>query len=421
MEELFERIFNKVYRYVKCYSIAWSIAAFGYLVIMLFFRIEMIKGDSDPKISISATQGEQLLHSIRPHNKLSAHYTDAPMEDDMQLSIIIPAYNVEKYIEECIQSVLNQKTQYSYELIVINDGSSDSTLEKIYQYGSEKNIRIVNQENSGFSGARNRGLDLAVGRYIMFIDSDDRLAPGALETLLSEAIPGSVDIVEGNFACFQNLGGAKYPGAPLWNKRIAVDLKENPSHIMKIKGYPWMKVYARYLWEEVRFPIGLWFEDTIITLVIFRRARNYVFVPNVVYEHRQHDMSATVRSRGTAYGFDTYYAVTHCIDECKRLSIDFDILFYQLLMYQFGGQLYHRIYGQSSKSIEALLVMCKKVLDDFDEYCPPDMDYISKCLKKSIINQNVSMWERCCDPFFFRVIHNKPRKYCSKFLEHESR
>ena len=411
MYQLFDQIFNKIYRYLSCYYIAWIAAALCYLLIMLLFRIDMAKRAPIRKICLSETESESILQAARPYVKQSSPCKGPVVEDEgMHLSIIVPAYNAEKFVEECIQSVLNQKTQYNYELILIDDGSVDSTLEKINQYKTARHVRVFAQANAGFSGARNSGLDLATGRYILFLDSDDRLSPGAIEALLSEAIHEKADIVEGKFKYFQDADGVEYEGAPLWKNRTIVDLKENPDHIMHIRGFTCMKVFSRHLWKDVRFPVGLCFEDTIITLVITRRARYYTFIPQLTYEYRQHDMSATVRLKGTACGIDSYYVVLHAINENSRLSLPLNTIFYRLVLRQFGSILYHRISGQSPEVIAAILVMCRKVLVSIDEHCPAEMNYYYRCLKKSILTLDVNMWEHCCDPLLLRILFDRRRK-----------
>ena len=99
-----------------------------------------------------------------------------------KFSLIIPAYNVEKYIKKCLDSVLNQ-TYNNYEIIIINDGSTDNTSKILESYKSNKKIKIINQENKGLSNARNTGVSNAKGDYILFIDSDDFIEKELLETL----------------------------------------------------------------------------------------------------------------------------------------------------------------------------------------------------------------------------------------------
>lgn len=99
-----------------------------------------------------------------------------------KFSLIIPAYNVEKYIKKCLDSVLNQ-TYNDYEIIIINDGSTDNTSKLLESYKSSKKIKIINQENKGLSNARNTGVSNAKGDYILFIDSDDFIEKELLEIL----------------------------------------------------------------------------------------------------------------------------------------------------------------------------------------------------------------------------------------------
>lgn len=99
-----------------------------------------------------------------------------------KFSLIIPAYNVEKYIKKCLDSVLNQ-TYNNYEIIIINDGSTDNTSKILESYKSDKKIKIINQENKGLSNARNTGVSNAKGDYILFIDSDDFIEKELLEIL----------------------------------------------------------------------------------------------------------------------------------------------------------------------------------------------------------------------------------------------
>ena len=99
-----------------------------------------------------------------------------------KFSLIIPAYNVEKYIKKCLDSVLNQ-TYNNYEIIIINDGSTDNTSKILESYKSNKKIKIINKENKGLSNARNTGVSNAKGDYILFIDSDDFIEKELLEIL----------------------------------------------------------------------------------------------------------------------------------------------------------------------------------------------------------------------------------------------
>lgn len=113
----------------------------------------------------------------------------------IDLSLIIPVYNNEKYIDKCLSSVLGQKTQYIYEVICIDDGSKDRSLEMLSQWQQKfpEQLKVYSQENQGISKTRNRGLTLSIGRYVGFIDNDDTVSEDYVETLLNTAYKQNVD------------------------------------------------------------------------------------------------------------------------------------------------------------------------------------------------------------------------------------
>ena len=118
---------------------------------------------------------------------------------DSLVSIIVPVYNSEKYVERCILSILNQ-TYSIIELILINDGSTDSSLNILDEYSRKDNrIILVNKENEGVSASRNLGIEIATGKYLMFIDNDDFVEPSYVETYVSEIEKYSADLIIGGY------------------------------------------------------------------------------------------------------------------------------------------------------------------------------------------------------------------------------
>ena len=114
----------------------------------------------------------------------------------IQLSVIVPVYNVEKYILKCIESIFCQGIDdNTFELIIVNDGTKDNSMELISDIiNRHANVIVINQENKGLSEARNSGLAKASGKYILFVDSDDFLIDNTFKPLLDVAISSSVDI-----------------------------------------------------------------------------------------------------------------------------------------------------------------------------------------------------------------------------------
>lgn len=152
------------------------------------------------KSSMTEEQALSLLHSFSPDPGTTC-VANNKLDSQFDLQIIIPAYNAEKYIVQCLESALHQDTKYSYLITVVNDGSTDRTPEIIESYHIKfpDRIEVINQENKGFSGARNAALRVLKGRYITFLDSDDVLGEGAVETLLDAANMTDVDIVQGGW------------------------------------------------------------------------------------------------------------------------------------------------------------------------------------------------------------------------------
>lgn len=133
-----------------------------------------------------------------------------------KVSIIIPVYNVEKYIRQCLESVINQ-TYKNIEIIVINDGTKDGSMKIVEEYLEDKRIKIINKNNGGLSSARNKGIEEATGEYIYFLDSDDWIEKDTIEVLVKNS--KDVDIIEANFFYFDEITKIKEK-----NKDISDDI-----------------------------------------------------------------------------------------------------------------------------------------------------------------------------------------------------
>ncbi|EOU1468765.1 TPA: glycosyltransferase family 2 protein [Clostridium perfringens] len=315
--------------------------------------------------------------------------------EELDLSILIPVYNGEKYIHKCIESILEQKTKYSYEIIIVNDGSTDYTLNILNKFNLNKNIIILNQMNKGISAARNKAIDYAKGKYLMFIDSDDTILPYAVENMLNEAYKEDADIVEGKYINYLD-NNIKYLDRPLWNKKIKVNIQDNMKFIHKVKGYPWGKIYSRDLWDNVRFPIGLDYEDTIIQLIIFRKAKTYVYIPNLVYSYVYNNNSITNKLKKNIKCLDSFYIIEALIKENYILNLEFDCEFYSLILNHLGRLLYIRTQNMDDFVIDAILVQASELLKSLEGKSPQNLSVIEKYLKRSIIDKDKYKWILCC-------------------------
>ena len=187
------------------------------------------------------------------------------------ISIIIPVYNVEKYIEKCIQSVL-QQTYENLEIIIVDDGSPDSSPEICKKYvQKDSRIKLFHKQNGGLSDARNYGLEHAHGRYVYFLDSDDYIIKDAIEQLYQPIAGKDNEISVMNFYTV-------WKDKKEINKNIILgefNQKEALLYLLqgKISNYAWDKLYPIELWKDIKFPVGKIFEDTRTTYKVFNKAK----------------------------------------------------------------------------------------------------------------------------------------------------
>lgn len=201
----------------------------------------------------------------------------------MQLSIVIPVYNVEAYLEECLNSCLEQNIPHSdYEIIAINDGSRDGSLDILNRYAAKyPNITVLTQENKGQSVARNRGVEIAKGEYIWFIDSDDWIEKNCLSSLLGF----TEDMVM--FNGFINAGSSRI------SKVTFKEVSFEKPHINPISIAPWVYLLKKsYLMEnDLKFKEGLFFEDSEFLPLCFRLAKSFRHIKQTVYYYRSNPNS----------------------------------------------------------------------------------------------------------------------------------
>ncbi len=177
------------------------------------------------------------------------------------VSIIVPVYNVQKYLEKCIQSIRRQ-TYENLEIILSDDGSTDQSGAICDQYAcSDSRIRVIHKENGGLSDARNAGIEIASGRYYMFVDSDDTIAPDTVKILYSAATEYHCGIAVCNMVRIYEDGTTR----PFYHPTGRMVVLENQQRFETL-NQPSVcnKLFLAELFEGVRFPKGRFYEDTFI-------------------------------------------------------------------------------------------------------------------------------------------------------------
>ena len=228
------------------------------------------------------------------------------------VSVIVPVYKVEKYLRECVDSILSQ-TYTDFELILVDDGSPDSCGAICDEYAAkDSRIRVIHQENQGQAGARNTALDVAEGEYITFIDSDDIVSEVYLETLL-DAMQKDTDVTACKFLHFED-------SAKLAPSRGEICAKSYNSESVVVAIYNGQisigacgKLYRASIIGDVTFPVGRIHEDSVFTPLVCYAARKVVLLDAGLYYYRRHQNSTT-HSKFSVKRYDALWATDYCID-----------------------------------------------------------------------------------------------------------
>jgi glycosyltransferase involved in cell wall biosynthesis len=226
------------------------------------------------------------------------------MDDSPHISVIIPVYNVEKYLEKCLESVINQ-TLGEIEIICINDGSTDNSLQILEDFAqNDKRIKIINKENSGQGSARNIGMQQATGQYISFIDSDDWIDLNMYEKLYENAKTLKSEIVMCPIRIFdESTLEFKYDDRYFtlgyfsegYDNRV-FNHTETRDFLFKISVTPFNKLYNTNFLHEInaKFPENLIFEDNPFFYYIYLNARKVSLVRDYLYNYRVNRLNSTI-------------------------------------------------------------------------------------------------------------------------------
>ena len=227
----------------------------------------------------------------------------------MLISVIIPVYNVEPYLRQCLDSVLQQQHVNNYEIICINDGSTDNSRFILDEYAKKYDkIKVISQENRGLSAARNTGIRAASGEYIFFLDSDDWIEPNALKVLL-DSISGVEDMICFNGRRFFEDGTNENPDNGItensltgWEYYNKYALLQRQFHFVCVV----LRIYRRefILENDLFFMEGIYHEDNLFTPMVCYNAQKVKVIPDIIYIYRIRSGSIT-QSRNKKHLYDT--------------------------------------------------------------------------------------------------------------------
>lgn len=306
---------------------------------------------------------------------------------NIKISVIIPVYNVEKYIRQCIESVINQ-TLKDIEIIVVNDGTKDKSMKIIEEYISDRRILIINKENGGLSSARNLGMKLAKGKYIYFLDSDDWIERLTLEEIYSFAENNKLDIAIADIYFYDNET----------HKIIERKTKDNCSQ--KKGSYFWgnygieacNKLYKKnfLIDNNLFFEENIIYEDDLFTIITSFSTNKIRYLNKNYYYYRQNRKGSIMTSSIKDKRIKSLEIIISKIKELKEklqknefsfLRLTIMEIYYLNIIYDITNK--HNICASKIKELEQILHLSWKRLDKVEK------KIIKKDLKKIINNENM--------------------------------
>lgn len=252
----------------------------------------------------------------------------------MKISVIIPVYNVEKYLKKCVDSVLAQDFS-DYEILLIDDGSTDSSGEICDEYAEKNaNVTVVHQENKGLGGARNTGISKAQGEYLLFVDSDDWIKGNMLSSLYTAAENANNDVVCFSMEFVDEQGNTTDIKRPYGKKPIT--LSDFPA-VFSLDPYVCNKLFRRSLFNDnsVSFPLRVWYEDLCTTPKILLCAKKIAFTDDVFYYYLQRENSI-MHVKNTDRNEDMLYVIKSVLSfyrEQNRFDAYRDALCFMTVMH----------------------------------------------------------------------------------------
>lgn len=338
------------------------------------------------------------------------------MQEEVKISIIIPVYNVEKYLHECLDSIINQ-TFTDIEIICVDDGSTDKSSEILEEYEQkDKRFTVISQPNKGVSAARNRGMQQAKGKYIMFVDSDDWLAHNACEQAYKAATGNDCDMLlfsHNKFTDQTCTSDGRLQDLYIELEGKSTTFEKSVENIVISPCEPWAKLYKVEFLKKynLKFPINIQAgEDRVFYINACLHANSISVLYENLYYYRQNTENSLSKNNKTTlpHLFKTHIAIKKILLSAKLK--DFNIIFAHCLnktIYAYLWQWYaiHNSFVQKKniKYLYKIAKECKKIPKENKKYLT---EYDR--LLQAISNYRKLYWTKLFEPIFeFEIRRNR--------------
>lgn len=363
------RIKRKLFQIFKNDTIAKLLTPLCFLPFLLVYQIKNLFVKN---MAIDISDSRAKLEEIYP-NKVEMPYGNGyDFEAEYDISVIIPCYNVENYINECVDSVLNQKGNLKIEVICVNDGSTDNTLKLLKEYGDK--IKVIDKPNGGAAAARNTALDEAKGKYIFFLDSDDYITPECLEECYKTLVNKNMDVVSVGYCMLRNNNLLPCIG----------------------NGFCCGRLFKREIFNKYRFPINNVFEDSVRPFIINPIVKNECHINSLHYIYRANENGITGNIKKSVKGIGHLWVV-ECLAEINRennLSNKEDL--YKLVLSHFGSLFYERTKNFDKDMRQSIFLVACEILQKYYVKNVKKLSFAQIQIEKYLTNQNFAKWELAC-------------------------
>ena len=351
---------------------------------IIFFVLDFlicITKKVEPEISIDMNEAKsKILNIDKKINLQKVKYKY--INEKVDLSIIVSVFNGEQYIDKCIKSLINQKTNYKLEIIVIDDGSDDRTLEKLNKFN--KDIIVITKKNSGAADSRNYGIKRATGKYIGFVDIDDYVSEDYAEKLLNIAYSRNLDMVKCNYYLYDDNGIISST-----NKYNFFTANKYSYEVLNIDGFLWNGIYKRKIWKDILLPCNYYYEDMILKLVIINKINTFAQISDKLYYFRK-NLKSTSRNK-------LNYKSYKCIDQLflpseliKTYNININKYNFNNLLFEYGPMLYFRTRYIPNNLKKCIFIIASYYISNYN-ITVTNSDYMQ--LLYSLKNKKFLLWK----------------------------
>lgn len=272
---------------------------------------------------MTAIEALSYLYSLHPdphQSSLLAEPYQWPAPD-VDLEVIIPCYNVGRWVCQCVDSVLVQQTSYSFFVTIVNDGSTDNTRSLLCRYEHLANVRIMDIPNQGVSVARNTGLRQAHGRYITFLDGDDIMLPGAIQSWMDRQHETDADVIQGGYRRFRTpeLKTSISSSFSSVLKYFYHLFRPYPAVIQPWNGFIWGKAIRREVMQHLQFPPTYWFQDSIACWSMVPFVHSVATAHHLHVGYRITDAGISAHAHNNVKSLDSLYITMQMLIDLARV------------------------------------------------------------------------------------------------------